>query len=418
MDRRWSSLTLQLRLRLLHPQGKPELTTTPSEKDMHRTTTIVALTASGLFTTATSAYATFEFTDSGQRLGTSDSTSVALGDLDGDGDLDATVANASDTVGGQPSTVWINDGSGTFTNSGQALGTSQSRSVALGDLDGDGDLDAMVVNDGQPNTVWINDGTGTLTDSQQALGNSMSRAVALGDLDGDGDLDAMVANASHPNTVWINDGTGIFTDSGQTLGDRTSPSVALGDLDGDGDLDAMIANYMRPTTVWTNDGRGTFADSGQALKSDLKSDYSRAVALGDLDGDGDLDAMIGNSGEPNTVWTNDGSGTFTNSGQALGDRNSCAVALGDLDGDGDLDAMVGNPGQPNTVWLNDGTGTFTDSGQALGNRSSLSIALGDLDHDGDLDAMVGNDGQPNTVWMNATPPPDGTSEAATTPHAP
>ena len=95
-----------------------------------------------------------------------------------------------------------------FTNSGQALGNSVSYSVALGDLDGDGDLDAMVGNYGQPNTVWTNDGTGTFTDSMQAFGNSNSYSVALGDLNGDGDLDAMVANYNQPNTVWTNTVTG------------------------------------------------------------------------------------------------------------------------------------------------------------------------------------------------------------------
>ena len=201
----------------------------------------------------------------------------------------------------------------------------------------------------------------------------------------------------------------ILTDSGQLLGNGQSFSVALGDLDGDGDLDAMVGNFGivsgvegEPNAVWTNDGTGTFTNSRQALGNNK----SFSVALGDLDGDGDLDAMVANLGQPNTVWTNNGSGTFTNSGQALGNGGSWSVALGDLDGDGDLDAMVANylPGeinnQPNTVWINDGTGTFTNSGQALGNSRSHSVALGDLNGDGDLDAMVGNLDQPNTVWMN------------------
>jgi hypothetical protein len=138
------------------------------------------------------------FTDSGQSLGSSDSYDVALGDLDGDGDLDAFVANLS-----QPNTVWLNNGAGAFTDSGQSLGSSNSWDVALGDLDGDGDLDAFVANyNSQANKVWLNDGTGAFTDNGQNLGNSESLGVALGDVDGDGDLDAFVTNAGQPNQVY------------------------------------------------------------------------------------------------------------------------------------------------------------------------------------------------------------------------
>ena len=72
--------------------------------------------------------------------------------------------------------------------------------------------------------------------------------------------------------------------------------------------------------------------------------------------------------------------SFKDSGQKLGDTMSFSVALGDLDGDGDLDAWVAND-QANLVWINDGNGLFTDSGQALGKNRSLSIALGTLDGD-------------------------------------
>ncbi|MEC7113406.1 MAG: FG-GAP-like repeat-containing protein, partial [Bacteroidota bacterium] len=341
----------------------------------HRTPALLlvlpVLLAGGACAGIASAQMGFEFTNSGQALGDSDSMSVALGDLDGDGDLDAMVANAG--FRGAPNTVWMTDGTGTFTDSGQALGQGSSYAVALGDLDGDGDLDAFVTNTGQQNTVWINDGTGLFTDSGQRIGNKpagkgYSWGVALGDLDGDGDLDAMVVDSNAVeamcgNTVWTNDGKGVFTDSGQQLGTSCSASVALGDLDGDGDLDAMVANRFSPDRIWMNDGTGTFTNSGQAIGKG----NSTSVALGDLDGDGDLDAMVANgiASDPNTVWINDGTGILTNSGQTLGNSRGRGVALGDFDGDGDLDAMAANYGQPDTVWTNDGTGTFTNSGQAL-----------------------------------------------------
>ena len=244
---------------------------------------------------------------------------------------------------------------GTFADSGQSLGSGYSLDVALGDLDGDGDLDAFVANtSGEANKGWTNDGSGAFTDSGQSLGSALSKNVALGDLDGDGDLDAFVANDGSPatkgNKVWTNDGSGTFTDSGQSLGSTSSQNVALGDLDGDGDIDAFVATANAGNEVWTNDGSGTFTDSGQSLGSAS----TIGVALGDLDGDGDLDAFFADF-NPNNVWANDGSGTFTDSGQSLGSVNSYAVTLGDLDGDGDLDAFVVNTtNEANKVWLGQG----------------------------------------------------------------
>ncbi len=388
----------------------------PQEVKMPRTHTLPLLLLAlllGLFLNEGAAAQTGCFADSGQALDDSYSFGVALGDLDGDGDLDEWSTNK-----GQPNRVWINQGGlqqgglGDFGNSGQALGNSESLDVSLGDLDGDGDLDAWVANyDGHLNRVWINDGSGNFTDSSQALGNSDSTGVALGDLDGDGDLDAWVVNHNQPNRVWINDGLGNFVDSGQTLGNSYSFDVALGDIDGDGDLDAWVANeFNQPNHVYINQGgiqggvAGNFADSNQTLGSF----GSLGVSLDDVDGDGDLDAWVANgTNQANRVWINDGSGNFADSGQALGNSFSIDVALGDLDDDGDLDAWVANLNEPNLVWINDGLGNFADSSQALGNYYTWDVALGDIDGDGDLDAMVANWRDPNRLWINdcASVPP-------------
>ncbi len=334
------------------------------------------------------------FVDSGQSLGSLNSTAVVLGDVDEDGDLDAFVSNST------ANELWLNDGTGTFSDSGQTLGSSSSYDVALGDVDKDGDLDVFVANySGQANKIWLNDATGTFSDSGQSLGSSDSSGVALGDVDEDGDLDAFVTNSNgQADKVWLNDGTGTFSDSGQTLGSSDSSDVALGDVDGDDDLDAVVVNgNNQANTVWLNDGTGTFSDSGQTLGSSSSYD----VALGDVDGDGDLDAFVTNySGQANTVWLNDGSGTFSDSGQSLGSSDSLAVKLKDIDLDGDLDAFVANySSQGNKVWLNDGSGTFSDSGQSLGSSDSEDADLGDVDSDGDLDVFVANY-QANKVWLN------------------
>jgi hypothetical protein len=333
------------------------------------------------------------FTDSGQDLALGNGHSGALGDLDGDGDLDAFVANFN-----AANTVWFNDGNGTLSDSGQSLGSDSSQGVALGDLDGDGDLDAYVANGGD-DRIWVNDGSGTFT-AGQSIGVEFSRAVALGDLDGDGDLDVFIVRWYNPgpgssNLVLLNDGSGAFTNSGQALGTNLSMAVALGDMDGDGDLDAYVGNgtYNR---LYLNDGTGSFSDSANG---EIGSDNdTRGVALADLDGDGDLDVFDANSGS-NVVWFNDGDGILSDSGVTYSSTNSFAVALGDLDGDGYLDAYITDY-SADDVWTNDGDGTFTDSGQSLDNRFGRGVALGDLDGDGDLDAYVINEGTGDRVWLD------------------
>jgi hypothetical protein len=353
------------------------------------------------------------FTDSGQRLGNSDSRDVALGDLDGDGDLDAFIANAG--VGSntnQPNKVWLNDGNGSFTDSGQSLGTSNSWGVALGDLDGDDDLDAFVANAfstiSLANKVWLNDGDGVFSDSGQSLGGARSLDVALGDLDGDSDLDALVGNGD-TNFAWLNDGSGSFQAHCQWIGGAASYGVKLGDLDGTSGLDIFIANAgTGANQVWFRvSGSGELDDSADCdpmfVDSGLRlgSSDSRSVALGDLDLDGDLDAFIANdANQPNLVWQNDGLGMFSDSGQKLGSLATKDIALGDLDGDNDLDAFVANTAH-NEAWLNDGAGNLTDCGQTMGYAGSHGVALGDLDGDGDLDAFVANyNNSANTVWLN------------------
>jgi len=367
---------------------------------------------------------------------------VSLGDLDGDGDLDAFVGNGHTDDTGSPNTVWLNDGTGRFMDSGQLLGQrfEHSGAVALGDLDSDGDLDAIFGNESSGDTVWLNDGTGQFRKYDEywmksnSRGHPISKALVLGDVDGDGDLDAFVGNCcrgeygiSDPstgyirvgysdsyNTVWLNDGSGRFADSDQLLGNEATLAVALGDVDGDGDLDAFVGNEHMgggvavgspANEVWFNDGTGRFSDSGQ----DLGHANSCAVALGDLDGDGDLDAFAGNgysrtSGQADKVWLNDGTGRFTDSGQNLGHANARVVVLVDIDNDGDLDALVDNDAA-SQIWLNDGTGRFLDSGQRLSHSNGYVVNAGDVDGDGDADVFATHYDKGYRVWYN-----DGTGQ--------
>ncbi len=111
----------------------------------------------------------------------------------------------------------------------------------------------------------------------------------------------------------------------------------------------------------------------------------------------------------NIIWLNDGSGNFTNN-QELEAFESTAVALADFDEDGDLDAFVTNTGgvsNDNTVWRNNGDGTFLTSYLALGSSDSQDVALADINDDGYMDAVVANMLEANTLWRIDGPPSSG-----------
>lgn len=337
------------------------------------------------------------FTDSGQTLDSGRTFYVEFADVDGDLDPDAIVGRLLSTMA-----VWVNDGDGNFVDSGQYLGTNAARrGGAVADIDDDGDLDIIEATDTStaPNRIWLNDGNGIFTDSGQNLGEVFTRAAAVGDVDDDDDIDILFANNGR-NTLYLNDGNGAFTDSGHVFSVTGTFDVALIDIDDDGDLDIFEANGRldgEPNLVWFNDGNGVFTDSGQ----ELGNEYSFSIAMEDYDGDSDLDAFIGNNGGiMDRVWLNDGSGNFTDSGQALGVSAAIYVAKGDVNGDLKTDVVVANSQQPNEIWLNDGFAAFSRSPQVIGSGQASSLDMADVDGDQDIDAVVGHVGAITRVLLN------------------
>ncbi|MCU0748829.1 MAG: VCBS repeat-containing protein [Akkermansiaceae bacterium] len=321
--------------------------------------------------------------------------STALGDIDGDGDIDACMVHLND-----PGHVLVNDGAGNFEISPTASLLSPAGAVEMADLDGDGDLDLFLARHFAQCEVWFNNGAGSFTNSEQYLGGFASRrALSLADLDADGDIDAVVpANApEHPNEIWLNNGSGIFSNSGQNLGNQFTQGCKVADVNGDGHPDIAFANNSS-NTVWLNNGSGVFTLSPSTIGTLNTFDISFA----DLDGDSDLDAFVSKGsigGVPNEVWFNNGSGVFSNSGQSLGMNYSFRTALTDVDGDGDIDAVVGNSaGETNQVWRNNGSGVFSNNAPPLGTSNASDIDLADLDGDGDLDYFLTNNGFPSEVW--------------------
>ena len=353
---------------------------------------------------STGALASPNFIDSGQALGgDAESWAVALGDFDGDGDPDAIVANYNGA-----SRVYVNQGggqggsAGEYQDSGQALGSEKAVDVALGDLDGDTDLDAFILLDsfGDSNQVWINQGlaSGTFSQTAQIFGDQLSTSVHLAFLDDDATLDAFVGRGfGQPSKVWFNDGSGQFADSGQSL-DSASNDVVLADFDGDGDVDAYSANDGA-SKVWINQGgdqggpAGVFADSGQELGTAL----TLSAAGGDLDGNPGIDVYDANT-VSDRLWLNDGSAVFS-VGSGGSESATRDVALADFDGNGSLDAFLATPAA-NEVWIRSDRGHLLDSGLRLGDDASEGLAVADVDGDGDQDVFVANSGAPNRVWLN------------------
>jgi serine/threonine protein kinase len=338
--------------------------------------------------------------------GSAPTSSIAAADVDGDGDLDVLLGNHN-----TPSRVLLNAGDGSFPTSIELPGGSvPTRSIAAADVDGDGDLDVLLGNHNTPSRVLLNAGIGSFSTSIELPGDSVqTKSIAAADVDGDGDLDVLLGNYNSPSRVLLTAGGGTFPMSIELPGDNAyTYSIAAADVDGDGDLDVLLGNLGSPSRVLLNAGDGTFPAFIElpVFVSDfggIASTYS--IAAADVDGDGDLDVLLGNWDSPSYVLLNAGDGSFPTSTELPGgSAQTKSIAAADVDGDGDLDVLlgIGNYGSPSRVLLNAGDGTFPMSIELPGdNAYTYSIAAADVDGDGDLDVLLGNSGSPSRVLLNA-----------------
>ncbi|OQY27229.1 MAG: hypothetical protein B6244_11210, partial [Candidatus Cloacimonetes bacterium 4572_55] len=176
-------------------------------------------------------------------------------------------------------------------------GSENTRSVAFGDVDGDGNLDIAVGNSWAQNVVYRNNGSdfSTLTPWNFGTGNNYTESVAFGDVDGDGYLDLAVGNRYQQNVVYRNNGTDFSTLPSWNFGtgSENTRSVAFGDVDGNGDLDIAVGNYdSQQNVVYRNNGSDFTTLTPWNFGTG--NDYTESVAFGDVDGDGDLDVAVGN----------------------------------------------------------------------------------------------------------------------------
>ena len=302
------------------------------------------------------------FTDVTAQSGAGDSlwsSSAAFADIDNDGDLDLYVANYvdfsldnnkvcgdvahhipgychPDAYNPLPHHLYRNRGDGRFEDATQAVGlggaVGPGLGVVFGDIDNDGWQDIYVANDLKPNFLFYNKGKGLFEDISLLSGTAYGingkpeagMGVDMGDYDGDGLLDIVVTNFElETDALYKNLGGGAFTDVRATarIAEPTLPFLGFGvafvDLDQDGDLDLVIANghvdpnaalflegstYKQRNLVLENTGDGHFREAKDTGMDRLGA--HRALACGDLDGDGDQDVVVVAAGDPAEVWEN------------------------------------------------------------------------------------------------------------------
>ncbi|MGD1045927.1 MAG: FG-GAP-like repeat-containing protein, partial [Bacteroidota bacterium] len=332
--------------------------------------------------------------------------SVAISDLDGDGKPDLAVTNSnSNTV-----SVYRNtsiSGSMSFTAKVDYTTGSVPQSVAIGDVDGDGKPDLVVVNGDNTVSVYRNQSTsGNISFAAKVdyTTGSSPYSLAIGDVDGDGRPDIVVTN-SYSNTISIFQNTSTSGNiSFLAKVDYTTGSspfgVTIGDLDGDGKPDLAVANYSSSTvSVFRN--MSTSGNISFATKVDYTTgSYPRGVAIGDFDGDGKPDLAVANYYSSTvSVFRNQstsGSISFAAKVDYTTGSYPYSVAIGDVDGDGKPDLAVANSNSSdNTVSIlqnksTSGNISFAAKVDYKTGNYPYSVAIGDLDGDGKPDLAVAN----------------------------
>lgn len=271
--------------------------------------------------------------------------------------------------------------------------------MALADLNGDAWLDLAVTNPDAFTTphaisILLNAGNGTFLPAASFVTGETTRSIAATDLDADGDVDLVVGYQEGEDRLGIlrNDGFGVFS-APELLAPVAgrADAVAVLDLDGDADLDFLIGQAGGDEIVVVKNDGGSYA--APVTYGGTSSAYFLHLSVGDIDGDGDADVAVGRSLSTASTYTNLGDGTFAPPvALAVVPFGYAGCDLGDVDGDGDLDlAFIHQNGGQVLFARNTGSGSFELGGvfpAGVDTQLGTPLTLADLDGDGRSDAIV------------------------------
>lgn len=327
------------------------------------------------------------FSGTTDLAGEGDPTSVAIADVNNDGQLDLVVASTARNY----VVTHLGNGAGVFTNTILSQVGTSPQLLLLADVNNDSNLDLLTANAGS-NTVSVHLGTGRggFAGFTNIVVGSVPTSLVATDVNNDGKLDLLVTNsASNTVSILLGSGTGSFT-NGTPVAVGTSPSsVTAGDINNDGLVDLLVANATS-NTVSIRLGNGTGVFSGISEVS--TGNQPRCVTTTDLNNDGHLDMLVANQASNTiTAYLGTGTGTFSSLPEVVVGPGARYVVAADVDGDGNMDALTANAGA-NTVSVRrgDGAGGFTASPDIVVGNSPVSLAVGDLNGDAALDVITAN----------------------------